>query len=65
MGQVYSKIMGMKTERISFVIKAPKKRVHKMLFDRDFNFRGKRQDDKHSYKRRPKFQNRDDSWEDL
>lgn len=46
--------MGMKTERISFVIKAPKKRVHKVLFDREFNFRGKRQDDKHAYKRRPK-----------
>jgi len=57
--------MDMKTERISFVIKAPKKRVHKALFDRECNFRGKRQDDKHSYKRRPKFRNRDDSWEDL
>jgi hypothetical protein len=57
--------MSMKTERISFVIKAPKKRVHKALFDRECNFRGKRQDDKHAYKRRPKFRNRDDSWEDL
>lgn len=59
------KIMGMKTERISFVIKAPKKRVHKVLFDRDFNFRGKRQDDKNAYKRKPKFTQRYESWEDL
>ena len=50
---------------ISFKVPPVKKRVHKVLFDRDFNFRGKRQDDKHAYKRRPKFKNRDDSWEDL
>lgn len=48
---------------ISFKVKAPKKRVHRVLFDRDFNFRGKRQDDKHAYKRRPKFKNRDFDWE--
>jgi hypothetical protein len=42
-------------ERISFVVKAPKKRNHRVLFDRDFNFRGKRHDDKHAYKRKPKF----------
>jgi len=57
--------MGMKTERISFVIKAPKKRVHKVLFDREFNFRGKRQDDKNAYKRKPKFTQRYESWGDL
>jgi hypothetical protein len=45
----------MKTERISFVVKAPKQRNHRALFDRDFNFRGKRHDDKHAYKRKPKF----------
>jgi len=61
----YYNIIDMKTERISFVIKAPKKRVHKVLFDRDFNFRGKRQDDKHAYKRKPKFTQRYESWEDL
>jgi hypothetical protein len=44
----------MKTERISFVVKAPKQRNHRALFDRDFNFRGKRHDDKHAYKRKPK-----------
>ncbi len=42
-------------DRISFVVKAPKKRSHRVLFDRDFNFRGKRHDDKHAYKRKPKF----------
>ena len=41
-------------DRISFVVKAPKKRSHRVLFDRDFNFRGKRHDDKHAYKRKPK-----------
>ena len=49
-----------KTERISFVIKPPKQRNHKVLFERDYNFRGKRHDDKHAYKRKPKF-NKD--WE--
>lgn len=44
----------MKTDRMSFTVKAPKKRVHKALFDREFNFRGKRHDDKHEYHRKPK-----------
>jgi len=47
-------------DRISFVVKAPKKRNHRVLFDRDFNFRGKRHDDKHAYKRKPKFNRYDD-----
>jgi len=50
----------MKTERISFVVKAPKKRNHRVLFDRDYNFRGKRHDDKHEYKRKPKYNRWDD-----
>ena len=55
--------MGMKTDRISFVVKAPKKRNHRVLFDRDYNFRGKRHDDKHAYKRKPKY-NRWDNYEE-
>jgi len=52
LGQPSDRIMGMKTDRISFVVKAPKQRKHRVLFDRDFNFRGKRHDDKHEYKRK-------------
>ncbi len=44
----------MKFDTITFTVKAPKQRKHKMLFDRDLNFRGKRHDDKHAYKRKPK-----------
>ena len=50
----------MKTQVISFKVKAPKQRKHRVLFDRDYNFRGKRHDDKHEYRRKPKF-NKD--WE--
>lgn len=50
----------MKTQVISFKVKAPKKRNHRVLFDRDFNFRGKRHDDKHAYKRKPKFNRYDE-----
>lgn len=52
----------MKTDRISFVVKAPKQRKHRVLFDRDYNFRGKRHDDKHEYRRKPKYIRRDE-WE--
>lgn len=55
----------MKFEKFTITVKAPKKRVHRVLFDRDFNFRGKRQDDKHAYKRKPKFTQRVENWEDL
>lgn len=43
-----------------FKTKLHKKRNHKMLFDRDFNFRGKRHDDKHQYRRKPKHNRWDD-----
>lgn len=47
----------------SFKVKSPKRRMHKMLFDREFNFIGKRQDDKHAYKRKPKFSNKFDDYD--
>ena len=45
----------MNFDTIQFTVKAPRRvRKHKVLFDRDFNFRGKRHDDKHAYRRKPK-----------
>jgi hypothetical protein len=47
-------------------VRMPKKRKHrghKVLFDRDFNFRGRMHDDKHEYRRKPK-NNRWDDYSD-
>jgi hypothetical protein len=46
----------MKFDNADFAIKAIRiQRKHKALFDRDTNFRGKQHDDKHAYRRKPKY----------
>ena len=55
----------MKQERISFKVEASKMRKHRALFEADSPFKGKVHDDKHAYKRRPKFHPQyDDQYEE-
>jgi len=44
----------MKFETITFTVKAPKRRVHKALFERDTPFKPKQQALKTDYRRKPK-----------
>lgn len=46
---------------ISFKIAAPKERRHRALFDQDLPFRGRKEEPKIVYQRRPKHRNRDES----
>jgi hypothetical protein len=44
----------MKREVLSFIVTKPKRRVHQMLFDDDLPFKGKREQRKDGYQRKPK-----------
>lgn len=46
---------------IHFTLPAPKERRHQALFDRDLPFRGRVEQPKTVYRRRPKHPNRNDS----
>lgn len=53
---VYNKLI---MKPVSFVIEQPRQRRHQMLFDRDLPFRGRREQNKTVYRRRPKHPSRD------
>jgi hypothetical protein len=46
---------------IHFVIPAVKSRNHRVLFDRDLPFRGRKEDPKTIYRRKPKHSKQDDT----
>jgi len=46
---------------IQFRLEAPRERRHRVLFDRDLPFRGRVEQSKNQYQRRPKHQGRNDN----